>query len=222
MAVRLAFFFEMPSVITSALKDERLDARQGGKLVSNGRKRRWSMDALTVWRGKGLLAACLFAALAAGNTNFARADQRTQAAGSDSAGRLSLPEKIKDSAGFHEAVNSDGVNALLLSGAIAFNPVPNPPDPTPTPVTPIPPVVIPPVVIPPVVIPPVVIPPVVIPPPPPPLGPDASVGPAAPPPEITSIPPVQTPEPTSLLIGLIGSACAGVVGWNRRKRQNAA
>jgi hypothetical protein len=162
------------------------------------------MDALTVWRGKGLLAACVFAALAAGNTNSARAeataDQRSHAAGSAIAERLSMPEKTLDPAGSNEAVNSDGMNALLLSGAIAFNPVPNPTDPSPPPPPPLP-----------------------LPqqlPPPPPSGPLAGPGPSAPP-GISSIP-VPSPEPASLLIGLIGSACAGVVGWNRRKRQNAA
>jgi hypothetical protein len=169
------------------------------------------MDALTMWRGKGLLAACVFAALAAGNTNSARADQRSHAAGSAIAERLSLREKTMDPTGSNEAVNSDGVNALLLSGAIAFNPVPNPTDPTPPPATPVTPVApITPIT-------PVLLPP---PPPPPPSGPLAGPGPSAPPGPSTI--PVPSPEPASLLIGLIGSACAGVVGWNRRKRQKAA
>jgi hypothetical protein len=166
------------------------------------------MDALMGGRGKGLLAACLCAALAAGTANFARA-ATTANQRSVGAEWSALGEKTTGADKLNAATDSDGVNALLLSGAVAFNPDPNPttpsdpaPAPTPTP-TPTPgsgPLPIPP------------------PPPPPPSGPNSGPGPAAPPPPIT----VSSPEPASLLIGLIGSACAGVVGWKRRNHQKAA
>ena len=96
------------------------------------------MDALTVRRGNYLLAASIGLALAVVNTNSARAEATANQRFANPAWSA-LGETPASAVAHREAVNSDGVNALLLSGAVAFNPDPEPSDPGPPPPPPPPP-----------------------------------------------------------------------------------
>ncbi len=164
------------------------------------------MDALSGWRGKGLLAACVGVALAAWTAPAARAGSLTVrltggaadrgsptagSAASEFAPAAETPPKVDRAAEGPPTVGN--LLTLFVAGTVLFGDspsdfTPNPPPPVdnpPPPTTPIPPST------------------------PPPTTPPTDGGtPQGNP----------TPEPASLLIGLIGSACAGAV-WGRRRKK---
>ncbi len=148
------------------------------------------MEAWKARRRRGFLTACACIVLAGWSAEAVRAADR--AAGDDKA----VGEVILNGRRGVVLTTEGGQAEQALAGLLAFNPPQTPP-------------------------PPPEIPPVVIPPdnPPPPDNPVAPVyptdmAPDAPPPSIG--PGTANPEPASLLIGLIGSACAGVVVLRRR------
>jgi hypothetical protein len=159
------------------------------------------MDALTARCGNRLLAASACVVLAVWNQSPARADAP---AGRGACTTTCLEARERNATGIvaEPGKASDALTALGLAGAVCFD-TPNvppvvPPDtpPAPPPDTPPPPG-----------------PPGGGPPPggPPPGGPPPNI----PPPNIP--PPSVAPEPSSLLIGLMGSAFAVAAMWRRRR-----
>ncbi len=180
------------------------------------------MDALSAWRGKGLLAACIGVILAAWSAGAARADSLsvrltggTADRGSLTAGSPAaefapaagtpLPER---QAGKPQGRTVGNLLTLFVAGTVLFGDSPS--DFTPTlpttptgPTTPVTPVDNP-------------ISPVT------PGPPSSPLTPNTPPTDVVIIQGNPTPEPTSLLIGLIGSACAGAGVWSRRRKRAGA
>ena len=168
------------------------------------------MDAFGARRGQRLLAACACVFLAYWTTGPARAEplavrlteegpaaRRCYPAGAPAAEFRSVSEKKTEAEAPKDVASGGGLAALLLAGTVCFNPPELPPNPPDTPPSGPPPGGPPDN------------------PPPPSSPPPNTPPPNTPPPNIP--PPNTTPEPASLLIGLIGSAFVGAAVWNRRK-----
>ncbi len=174
------------------------------------------MEALSAWRGKGLLAACIGVVLTAWTAPAARAeplgirlkgeaaDRGSLTAGSPAsefAPAGELRPKVEKAEGPPTVGN---LLTLFVAGTVLFGDSPSdftPPSAPTGPTTPTTPIDNPPA-------------------PTTPGPPSSPLTPTTPPTD--SVGTTQgnpTPEPASLIIGLIGSACAGAAVWNRRRKR---
>jgi len=178
------------------------------------------MEALSAWCGKSLLAACIGVTLAIWPVSAARAESLTVRLKDEAADRGSLTagspacEFAPTQAKPPKAQKAEGPPAvgnlltLFAAGTVLFGDSPS--DVSPPPSTPIQPTA-------------PITPTGPIDNPPAPITPGPPSSPLTPntPPTggIVIIQGNPTPEPASLIIGLIGSACAGAAVWDRRRKR---
>ena len=175
------------------------------------------MEALSAWRGNGLLAACIGVVLTAWTASAARAESlgirlkgEAVDCGSPTAGsratEFAPADEIRPKAEKVEGPPTVGnLLTLFVAGTVLFGDSPSdvgPPSSPPGPTTP---------------------------PPDNPLAPTTPGPPSSPltpntPPtdNVVVIQGNPTPEPASLILALVGSACAGAAVWNRRRKRTCA